>query len=122
MPEWNFHQKTNFKDLKSQISNAIKESCYVTDARLFNIANQVHDIQTSNVEPGVDNALGLSKIIDKTIKESLALDCDLSVIVKGILLGAFRAGPSMPSEARNTICILIAQIFQAIFSLNIRVI
>jgi len=107
--------KPTFKDLKGHVANAIKESCYRTDARLYNIANQVHLIHTFSVEPGVELVEGLTKIIDKTIKESLALDCDLSVIVKGILLGAFRANPSIPQEAHKSIRLLVHEIIQPIF-------
>ena len=107
--------KITFKNLKPQIANAIKESCYRTDVRLYNIANEVHKIATFSVEPGVEIAQGLSKIIDQTVKESVALDCDLSVIVKGILLGAFRASPFMLQEAHKTFRILINEVVQSIF-------
>jgi len=106
--------KIVFKDLKPHIADAIKESCYKTDARLYNIANEVHHIGTFSVEPGVEIAEGLSKIIDKTIKDSLDLGCDLSVVVKGILLGAFRASPFLHQEAHKTIRILIKEILQPI--------
>ena len=105
-------EKTSYTNLKPQIADAIKESCYKTDARLYNVANEVHNIETFSVEPGVEVAEGLSKIIDKTIKESIDVGCDISVITKGILLGAFRAGPFMRDEAHKTIRILIEEIFK----------
>ena len=104
-----------FKNLKPQISDAIKESCYKIDARLYNIANEVHHIPTFSIEPGVEMAKDLSIIIDKTIKEAVGLDCDVSVVTKGILLGAFRASPFMAPEAHKTIRILIEEIIQPIF-------
>jgi len=104
-----------FKDLKPRIADAIKESCYKTDARLYNIANEVHRIVTMSVEPGVEIAEGLTKIIDKTVKESISVGCDLSVIAKGILLGAFRASPFVAQEAHKTIRILIREVLQSVY-------
>jgi hypothetical protein len=110
-----FSSKIIYKDLKPHISDAIKESCYKTEARIYNIANEVHHILTYSVQPGVEIADGLTKIIDQTIKESIGLGCDLSVIVKGILLGAFRASPFMREEAHKTIGILIKEILSPVF-------
>jgi hypothetical protein len=107
--------KMTFKNLKPHIADAIKASCYRTDARLYKIANEVHHILTYTVEPGVEIVEGLSKIIDKTIKESVAIGCDLSVIVKGILLGTFRSSPFIPQEAHKTIRILITEILKSVF-------
>ena len=107
--------KITFKNLKPQIADAIKESCYRIDARFYNIANEVRNIVTNSIEPGVEIAKDLSKIIDKTIKDSVVVGCDLSVIVKGILLGAFRASPFMREEAHKTIRILIDEILRAVF-------
>ncbi len=70
---------------------------------------------TMGTEPGVDTTEGLSKIIDKIIKDSVGLGCDLSVIVKGILLGAFRSRPFIAHEAHKTIHILVKEILQPIF-------
>ena len=111
-------EKMNFKNLKPNIADAIKESCYTTDARLYNIANEVNNIETFSVEPGVEIAKGLTSIIDKTIKGAIELDCDLSVIVKGILLGAFRASPFMREEAHKTIRLLIKEILQSVSKYN----
>jgi hypothetical protein len=107
--------KISLKNIKPHIADAIKESCYRIDARLYNIANNVHNILTTSVEPGVEIAKDLSKIIDKTIKESIDLGCDLSVIVKGILIGTFRASPFIHQEAHKTIRILIEEILQPVF-------
>ena len=60
---------------------------------------RVHAIQTHTIEPGTELAEGLSKIIDKTIKDGVGLSCDLSIIVKGILLGAFQR--KVPSCGRK---------------------
>jgi len=110
-----FSKDVKFKNLKPHIADAIKESCYRTDARFYNIANEVHNIVTFSLEPGVEIAEGLSKIIDKTIRESVALGCDLSIIVKGILIGTFRSTPSIAQEAHKTIRILITEILQSVF-------
>lgn len=107
-------QKMTFKNLKPAIADAIKESCYRTDARIYNIANEVHHIPTFSVQPGVEIADGLAKVIDKTVKDSVGIGCDMSVIVKGILLGAFRASPFIREEAHKTIRILIDEILQSI--------
>jgi len=107
-------QKMTFKNLKPAIADAIKESCYKTDARIYNIANEVRQIATFSVEPGVEIADGLAKIVDKTVKDAVGVGCDMSVIVKGILLGAFRASPFIREEAHKTIRILIDEILQSI--------
>jgi hypothetical protein len=107
--------RMTFKDLKPRIADAIKESCYRTDLRIYNIANEVHGIRTTSVQPGVEIAEGLSKIIDKSIKNSVDIGCDLSVIIKGILLGAFRASPFIREEAHKTIHILIVEILHSVF-------
>jgi hypothetical protein len=107
--------KIKFKDLKAQVARAIKESCYRTDARLYNVANQVNSITTYALDAGNETVEGLTKIVDKTIKESVALDCDLSVIVKGILLGSFRSNPSIPEQSREIIHILIKEILQPVY-------
>ena len=107
--------RKNFKDLKVHIAEAIKGSCYRTDARIYNIANDVPLITTFCVEKGVEAAEGLTKIIDKTIKESVILDCDLSVIVKGILIGTFRSTPFERDEAFLIIQVPIKEILQAVY-------
>jgi hypothetical protein len=108
-------EKMAFKDLKPHITEAIKQSCYRTEARLYNIANGVNEIPTFSVEPGVEIVLDLSKIIDKTIEDSIKVDCDLSVISQGILLGAFRSSPFVRAESQKTIRILVDRILHPVF-------
>jgi len=108
-------QRMAFKDLKSQIANAIKESCYYTEVRLYNIAHGVHHIPTFSLVPGQELAQDLIKIIDVTIKDSVGVGCDLSIIVKGILLGAFRAFPFIRQEAQMTIRLLANEILKPVF-------
>lgn len=107
--------KLPFNDLKPHIAEAIKESCYKTETRLYNIANEVPNIQTFSVEPGVEIVLDLVRIIDKTIEDSVAVGCDLSVITKGLLLGAFRASPFVRAESHKTIRLLIDKILQSTY-------
>ena len=47
--------KIVFKNLKPHIADAIKESCYRTDVRIYNIANDVHRTLTYSLEPGVEH-------------------------------------------------------------------
>jgi len=108
-------QSMTFSNLKPLIADAIKESCYRLDARLYNIANEVHQIETYSIKPGIDVGYGLSKIFDQTVKDSIGVGCDLSVIVKGLLLGAFRASPFVRQEAHKTICVLSDQILKVTF-------
>ena len=108
-------QKISFNKLKSHIIDAIKESCYRFDGRLYNVANQINKIQVSRVEAGFDTMQDLSKIIDKTIKDSVVMGCDLSVIIKGIFLGAFRSSPFKPKEEQKIIHALVAEILPPIF-------
>jgi hypothetical protein len=109
-------KKITFKGLKPNIVKAIKESCYRFDARLYNIANEVQNILTYSLESGVENTEGLLKIIDKTVKESVGVGCDLSVIAKGILVGTFRSCPSVFPEAQKTIHLLINELLQSVFT------
>ena len=104
-----------YKNLKPQIANAIKESCRTMDMRVNNIANEVQNIPTFSVEPGVEIAQSLNKIIDQTIHDAVGLGCDLSIIVKGIMLGSFRSSPFMRQEAHKTIRILIKETLHASF-------
>lgn len=110
-----YFKKTTFKNLKPHIAEAIKESCYYSDVRLYNIANEVHNIETFSFADEGELALDLSKIIDKTIKDSVGLGCDLSIIAKGIFLGAFRASPFIHQEAPMTIRLLINEILKPVF-------
>jgi len=107
-----FIQKMAFNNLKPHISDAIKESCYRSDVRLYNIANEVQKIAIFSLEQGVENSHDLSMIIDKTIKDSVELGCDLSVIAKGILIGTFRSSASKRSEAPQVMRVLINEILQ----------
>jgi len=109
-----FSEQVKFNNLKPEISDAIKQSCTAFDARYYNIANQVHHIATFSPEPGVEMAKGLSKIIDQTIKDAVSLGCDLSVIGKGIMLGAFRSSPSIRQEAHKTVRLLIFEILESV--------
>ena len=107
-------EKRAFSNLKGNIADAIKESCYRIDARIYNIANDVHRIVTFSVEPGVEIVQDLTKIIDRTINDSIVIGCDLSVIVKGLMLGIFRASPFVRAEAHKTIRLLVVEILQPV--------
>jgi len=109
------NSELKFKELKGHIAGAIKESCHTTDVILYRIANEVHHIDTYSVEPGVEIAQGLTRIIEGTIKDSVALGCDLSRVVKGILVGAFRSSQSMRLEAHKTIRLLVHEVLKPTF-------
>ena len=102
-------------NLKAHISEGIKESCYKSDARLYKIANEVQNIGTFSYTPGVDVLDGLIKIVDKTIKEAQGIGCDLSVIIKGILIGSFRSVPFSAASAYDTLRILIKEVIQPVY-------
>ena len=121
-------KKTSIKNLKAHIVDAIKESCYSTDLRLYNVANEVYQIVTSSYgladdmvdsytigssNPGVVN--DLLKIINQTIQNSIAVDCDLSVVVKGLFLGAFRARIFVKEGAHKDTRIMIRETLQTVF-------
>jgi len=105
-------QRLAFKGLKFHIAKAIKESCNRTEVRVYNIANEVPNIVTFSLESGIEMEQDLAKIIDKTIKSSIDVGCDLSVIAKGILLGSFRSRPFVRHEAPTTIRMLMDEIFR----------
>lgn len=107
-------KQITFSNLKPNISDAIKESCPTTDAVAYKIADKIAQIKTVTIEPGVEIAQGLSMIIDTVIRSSVCLGCDLSVIARGILIGAFRSR-SIQLEAHKTIRLLVQEIIQAVF-------
>jgi len=107
-----FIQNLVFNNLRPHISDAIKESCYRSDVRLYNIANEIQNIAIFSLQQGVENSQDLAIIIDKTIKDSVEVGCDLSVIVKGLLIGTFRSSASMRSEAPQVMKVLINTILQ----------
>lgn len=104
-----------FKNLKPNISVAIKESCTTEDEVVYKIADQVEHINTETVEPGLEIVMNLSTIIDKSIKDAIRLGCDLSIISQGILIGAFRSR-SIQLEAHKTIRMLVQEIVGAAFN------
>jgi len=105
--------KAIFKDLQPNIADAIKESCSTSDAIVLKIVDEVNRIKTVGVEPGVEIAQGLSMIINTTIKSSVRLGCDLSVIAQGIMIGAFRSR-LIQLEAHKTIRLLVREIIGAV--------
>jgi hypothetical protein len=107
-------EKILFSNLKPNISVAIKETCSANDEIIFQIANQVEHINTVTVEPGVEIAQNLSDIIDASIKDSIRVGCNLSIIAEGILIGAFRSR-SMQEEAHKTIRLLVQEIIGCVF-------
>jgi len=107
-----------FKNLKPQIADAIKESCYTSEVRLYNIAHAVNDIKTFGFVYGAESVQDFSKIVDQTINASVGVGCDLSVVVKGIFLGAFRASPFDRSQTDKTFRLLIGTILEPIFRYN----
>jgi len=111
-------EQMNFNNLKSNLSNSIKESCLSSDALIYKIADEVHQINTLTVEPGVEIARGLSAIVDTTIGNAARSGCDLTAIIKGILIGAFRSNRSIRSEAHKTIHLLVKEIVEAAFKYN----
>jgi len=121
-------KKTSIRILKAHIVDAIKESCYTTDLRLYNIANEVFQIPTSSYgladdmvdsytigssNPGIVN--DLLKIISQTVQNAIAVDCDLSVIIKGLFLGAFRARVFVKEGAHKDTRIMIRETLQTVF-------
>jgi hypothetical protein len=104
-----------FSNLKSNISVAIKETCTSEDEIINKIADKVVHISTVTVEPGVEITRNLSVIIDASIKDSIRLGCNLSVIAQGILIGAFRSR-SMQLEAHKTIRLLIQEIVGSVLN------
>lgn len=104
-----------FNNLKPSICEAIKESCLTEDLVVYKIADQILHIKTVGVEPGVEITRGLSLVIDTVIKSAVYSGCDLSVIIRGILIGSFRAR-SVVLEAHKTIRLLIQEIIQAVFN------
>jgi hypothetical protein len=105
-----------FNDLKPHITGALKESCQITDAIIHKIADEIHHIETTTVEPGVEMAQGLSKIIDTIIKDSVRLGGDLSIVAKGILIGAFRSNRYMKIEAHKTIHLILQEIVRSVLN------
>jgi hypothetical protein len=103
-----------FRNLKPNISVAIKETCASDDEITYKIADAVEHINTMSVEPGVEIAKSLSLIIDTSIKDAVRLGCNLSIIAQGILIGAFRSR-SMQLEAHKTIHLLVQEIISAVF-------
>lgn len=108
-------KEITYSNLKPNISNAIKESCPTADAVIYKIADEVHQIHTMSVEPGVEIAKDLSILIDTTIKGAVNLGGDLSVIIKGILVGAFRSNRSIRQEAHKTMGLLVEETLQSIY-------
>jgi len=106
-------EKMVFNNLKPNISVAIKEICTAEDEVIFQIADEVEHFNTAAVEPGVEIARSLSMIIDASIKDSIRVGCNLSIISQGILIGAFRSR-SMQEEAHKTIRLLIQEIVRAV--------
>jgi len=106
-------KQMTFSHLKSNISEAIKESCLTSDEIIHKVADEIYHIKTVTVEPGVEIAQGLSIIIDTAVKDSVRLGCDLSVIAQGILVGAFRSR-SIQLEAHKTIRLLVQEIVRVV--------
>jgi len=94
-------------NLKAHLALGIKESCITTDLRIYNVANGIHDIIILNRLHGDAVRDALPKIFDKSIKESIDLGCDLSIIVKGLMLGAFRGSPFVRDDANKKLQTLI---------------
>ena len=86
-----------------------------TDAIIDKIADEVSRLKTGTVEPGVEIARGLSATIDTTIKSSVLSACDLSIISKGIMIGAFRSSHHVLQESHKTIRLLVDEILQSVF-------
>jgi hypothetical protein len=111
--EMQSEERVLFNNLKPNISVAIKETCTSDDEVIYKIADQVEKINTVTVEPGVEIAKSLSTIIDASIKDSVRVGCNLSIIAQGVLIGAFRSR-SMQLEAHKTIRLLIQEIVGAV--------
>ncbi len=105
-------------NLRPDITDAIGESGVTVDAVIYKIADEVQHIKTVTVEPGAEIARGLLTVIDGTIKDSVSSGCDLSVVTKGILIGAFSSSHSIQLEAHKTIRLLVQEILQPIFKYN----
>ncbi len=107
------------EELKQHVMNAIEHLCSTETDIIHKILENVRQSKAASVEPGVEMVDSLAKIIRDLLVEAKNQGCDPSIIIKGIIIGAFRASDSVRMEAHKTIDHLVRQIVSEILSLTI---
>ena len=89
--------------LKENIINAVMASCDTADSTIAKVLEAVRYVKLETTEPGVELVDSLKPIISVSMENAVKHGCDISIIVKGILTGAFRSSDSVRQEAHKTI-------------------
>ena len=111
----------DIKKLVKDVNKQVTQLCETENQIVMKIADYVHHTTLKSIEPGVEIVDSLEKIINETLDHALKQNCDFVIIIKGLILGAFRSSKSVSQEAHKTIDHIIDIIIKKSFKLNIDV-
>jgi hypothetical protein len=106
------NKQVNAVTLKENIITAVQESCETTTSTIFKVLDAVRNIKYETTEPGVELVDSLKTIIKVSIENAVEHGCDIGVVIKGIIVGAFRSSDSVRQEAHKTIDHLVQLILK----------
>lgn len=102
----------NTSALKVNIINAVRESCETTKSTIFKVLDAVRNIKYDTIEPGVELVDSLKSMIRVSVQKSVEHGCDTGVVIRGLIIGAFRSRDTVRQEAHKTIDRLVQLIFK----------
>jgi len=103
--------------LIDNITRAISGTCEES-AVIMKVIDYVNSTARESIEPGVEIVDSLSQIFRDTIAHALELNCDLTVIVKGLIIGTFRSSDDIKLEAHKTIEHMTRLVVEIIYELR----
>lgn len=112
-------EKDKNQQLKDHVVQAIENLCSTETDIVYKVIEHVRQSKTVTIEPGVEMVDSLSKIIKELLSEAKKQGCDTRIIIKGIMIGAFRASRSVRSEAHKTIDHLVRHIVSNVIAIGI---
>ena len=104
--------------LKSNIAQAMQETCDTLDSVVEKVMGALDEAPSGAIEPGVAFVDSLDKIIRILLQGAVEHHCDIQVVVRGILVGAFRASDTVRQEAHKTLEHLVRLILTAAAALG----
>jgi len=94
------NKQVNAATLKENIITTVQESCETTTSTIFKVLDALRNIKPESIAPGVELVDSLKIIIKVTIENAVKHGCDVGVVIKGIIIGAFRSSDFQRQEAR----------------------
>jgi hypothetical protein len=109
--------KTPVDKLKNNISEALHDHC--EEEVVEQIIQTLHQTPVVGNEPGVELIDSLAPMIEGVLQKGKELNCNLSGLIKAIIVGCFRSSPNIRSEAHKTIDHLVRHILESVFKLKL---